>query len=395
MWDGAWVSEHLGVSVDGDGLSDLVGLALRRNPRRAHLLVSHVLGKHIPVDPRRLQAAAAALAAQVRRRAAGPYAVLGYAETATGLGHAVAAALGSDSYLHSTRRPVSGVAPLGDFEEEHSHATSHLLLPERPDLLRAPVLVLVDDELSTGRTIANTVRALPRAAGYVAAALVDVRPDPVDDLAVACVGRGTVHLPPDLAARAATAIERYAGAPHAGAPRGKVVKLPPAWPAHVREGGRHGFGREDEASARLAASRVAGQLAEEPLGQRLLVLGTEELMHAPALIAAALAETGGRAVHVSSTTRSPVAAIDEPGYAIRTVLRFPAFDDPADGPGPRYAYNVAPARGAEPYSDVLLVVDDAGDTAALWASGGLVETLAAVCERVFVAVLPSHRPAPA
>ncbi|WP_205706312.1 phosphoribosyltransferase domain-containing protein, partial [Kineococcus indalonis] len=64
-WPGAWVREHLGVDVTGppgaDGLDvrDLLGLALRRNPRRAHLLVSTVLGKHVPTDPRLVRAAAA------------------------------------------------------------------------------------------------------------------------------------------------------------------------------------------------------------------------------------------------------------------------------------------------------------------------------------------------
>ncbi|MEO6881768.1 MAG: phosphoribosyltransferase domain-containing protein, partial [Mycobacteriaceae bacterium] len=45
------------MSVHGDGVRDLVGLALRRNPRRAHLLVSSVLGKHVPADPHRVVAA--------------------------------------------------------------------------------------------------------------------------------------------------------------------------------------------------------------------------------------------------------------------------------------------------------------------------------------------------
>ncbi|TAM93158.1 MAG: phosphoribosyltransferase, partial [Jatrophihabitans sp.] len=175
VWDGAWVSENLGVRLEGSGLPALVGLALRDNPRRAHLLVSHVLGKHIPVEPHRVLGAARALAERVRALRPGPYAVLGYAETATGLGHGVASALGSDDYLHSTRRPVAGLAPWRGFEEEHSHATGHLLLPDRADPLAAPTVVLVDDELSTGRTVANTVRALPAGAAYLAAALVDVR----------------------------------------------------------------------------------------------------------------------------------------------------------------------------------------------------------------------------
>ena len=61
--------------------------------------------------------------------------VLGYAETATALGHTVAEALCLADYLHSTRRAVDGVPVLGGFEEAHSHATSHLLLPSDPELL--------------------------------------------------------------------------------------------------------------------------------------------------------------------------------------------------------------------------------------------------------------------
>lgn len=77
------------------------------------------------------------------------------------------------------------VEQAGGFEESHSHATSHLLLPEDRDLLAsggtgadASVLVLVDDEFSTGNTVLNTIRALhalhPRER-YVIVALVDMR----------------------------------------------------------------------------------------------------------------------------------------------------------------------------------------------------------------------------
>ena len=52
VWSGSWVAERLGVGLVGDdGLPALLGLALRRNPKRAHLLVSNVLGKHVPQSP--------------------------------------------------------------------------------------------------------------------------------------------------------------------------------------------------------------------------------------------------------------------------------------------------------------------------------------------------------
>ncbi|MER6941181.1 phosphoribosyltransferase domain-containing protein [Nocardioides sp. NPDC000441] len=131
-WSGTWVAERLGVRLrttdapSGMMLTDLVGLAVRRNPRRAQLLVSSVLGKHVPTDPRLVTDAGLRLGAKARAAVTGDAVVLGYAETATALGHLVADALGAP-YLHSTRRVVDGIESVADFYEEHSHATAHRL----------------------------------------------------------------------------------------------------------------------------------------------------------------------------------------------------------------------------------------------------------------------------
>lgn len=85
-------------------------------------------------------------------------------------------------------------------------------------------------------------------------------------------------------------------------------------------------------------------------------------MYAPLRLAKALEEAGAaREVRFSTTTRSPVLAVDDPGYAIRTRLVFPAHDAPADGPGDRYAYNVRGTDGAG-FDAVVAVVDSVGDT---------------------------------
>lgn len=108
------------------------------------------------------------------------------------------------------------------------------------------------------------------------------------------------------------------------------------------------------------AGRLAEALPED--ARRVLVLGFEELMYAPLRLAEALAELSEDVeVRYSTTTRSPVLAVDDPGYAIRTRLAFPAHDDPVDGPGERYAYNVAGGG----FDAIVLVVDEAGDTEAM------------------------------
>jgi hypothetical protein len=416
-WSGQWVAQRFGVCVGDAAVSvqpvrELVGVALRLNPRRAHLLVSTVLGKHIPTDPRVVYAAGRQLGELVgaRLRADRRAVVLGYAETATALGHCVADALGAD-YLHSTRRAVTGIAPLGGFEEEHSHATGHLLLPEDGRLLCGPgPLVLVDDELSTGRTIGNTIATLharsPRG-HYVVATLADLRTAADRDemlsfaerlgtvIDVVALGSGELRWPADFAARAAQFVAGRATAPRVPRPAAPVLRAGTGWPVAVREGGRHGFTPADQAVLAAAAAGLAADLLGALLGERVLVLGTEELMYAPLLVALSLAGRLGESgsVRFSATTRSPVLAVDEPGYPIRTALRFASHDDPADGSGERFAYNVAPAAGAEPFTDIVLVVDDVGDTPRLHAADGLAAQLAGVCGRVHLVILPAHRPA--
>ncbi|WP_420311856.1 phosphoribosyltransferase [Streptomyces sp. YS-B37] len=494
VWSGSWVAERLGVELLGDPeLTDLLGLALRRNPKRAHLLVSNVLGKHVPQSPTVVYGYGFTLGRRVRellgteesRRAV----VLGYAETATGLGHAVADGIALAPYLHSTRRPVPGVATAGGFEESHSHATSHLLLPEDPALLAGEgPLVLVDDEFSTGNTVLNTIRDLharyPRGR-YVVVALVDMRSAAdagrLDEFAAEIGARvdlvaaasGTVSLPAGVLEKGQELVARYesesagSGGQSSAAPSGLVAQFPaplkdkdqdggagapttteatpplqptptpnppgargtarpaptaplptdnlsgargtarPAptdphpknnrvtqvdirWPKNLPDGGRHGFTpghriRLDRALPAMAA-RLAEALPED--ATRIHILGFEELMYAPLRLARELEQIVDAGVTYSTTTRSPVLAVDDPGYAIRTRLTFPAHDTPADGPGDRYAYNIAGAG----FDAVVAVLDDTADTPELHAPDGLLARLAEHTPHVVLAVIPSYVP---
>ncbi|MEU7061660.1 phosphoribosyltransferase [Streptomyces sp. NPDC046197] len=433
VWSGTWVAQRLGVELVGDDeLPGLLGLALRRNPKRAHLLVSNVLGKHVPQSPSVVYGHGFALGRRVRELLGSEQAdsavVLGYAETATGLGHSVADGLGSAPYLHSTRRPVPGVAPAGGFEESHSHATSHLLLPEDPGLLASDgPLVLVDDEFSTGNTVLNTIRDLharhPRKR-YVVVALVDMRSAADADrlaefaretgtrLDLVAAASGTVRLPEGVLEKGQELVARHEGAaPGRAVPprtevavpgrfqpgflpaqrgRGRVTCLGLEWPDGVPDGGRHGFTPAHRDRLEGALPAMAAQVAEAlPTdADRVLVLGFEELMYAPLRLAHELERIVPAEVRYSTTTRSPVLAVDDPGYAIRTRLAFPAHDDPADGPGERYAYNVA----GQGFDAVVAVVDSAADTPALHAPDGLLAQLAAHTPHVLLAVVPSYVP---
>ena len=424
-WSGQWVSDRLGVELfDGADspmpIWELVGLAVRVNPRRAQLLVSTVLGKHVPVDPRlcyaagrllggligdlpvehvellraglvgRVEATVALLELLDEHEANFDGVVIGYAETATGLGHAVADQLGAP-YLHSTRRPVPAARSVPGFAEEHSHATEHLLLPDDPEsFMNADTIVLVDDELSTGRTARNTIQSLLDGGStcrrFVIATLIDVR-DSADSfekfaaelgitIESVSLARGRLTLPDDVLERAQQLRDQVQTGPQIESGSTKPSRTSLLWTA--KDGGRHGFSPIDRPGLERDAAAAAIEIASSLRGNQVLVLGFEELLYAPLRIAQALADQHpGRTVRFSSTTRSPVLPVDDEGYAIRTGLTFAAHDDPADGPGSRFAYNVAGAG----FTDVVLVLDDQAE----------VPTLPGLTQ---VVTIPSYRPLP-
>lgn len=383
-------------------VDSLVRPGLRRNPRRAHLLVSEVLGKHIPVDPDLVTNAADRLADLVRDAVgASDVDVLGFAETATGLGHCVAAHLGAHCYLHSTRRHVPEPAVYAEFQEGHSHATDHRLLPTSPKVMSSQLpLVLVDDEISTGKTALEAVRSMhavtPRGR-YVIASLVDMRAPnhyaesdslahelgiTIDSVSLA---QGSVELAADLIDTVARLPE-----PHynpVAAQAGIVTRVDAAWPAVVPDGGRHGFLATDSSAFETAVDELTTAIDTriDP-GRAVIVLGHEELMYLPLRVASLLQERGHPALY-QTTTRSPAYVLDEPGYPLRRGFKFLASE--LGETESRYVYNVSGPEDAL----VVLVVDEPADTDILFGTSGAARTISASGADVLVVVVRGADPA--
>lgn len=405
-----WATAELGLVVEhrsssvGMRVGDLVQPGLRKNPRRAHLLVSTVLGKHIPVAPSAVIDAGSllgSLCAPLVGDDSSDAVVLGFAETATGLGHCVATRLNARSYVHSTRRVIDEIPVFGEFEEGHSHATDHRLLPTSVEVFPPDVpLVLVDDEFSTGTTALQAVRVMharsPRSQ-YVIASLVDMRgPEHMaqqqrvaDELGVTidsvALARGTVHLPEQLTDTVAALTDT---APPTPTRTGRVTRVELPWPADVPDGGRHGFLRDDAAPFGAAARAAAGALDSSLDPDRpVIVVGHEELMYLPLRIAKVL-QDNGRPTWFQTTTRSPAYVLDEPGYPLRRGFRFAASEP--DEAAPRFLYN---ARAAGVDAQIVLILDGPADTDVVCQSGGVASVLAEAGEDVVVAVVPGAAPA--
>ncbi len=406
-----WVTTRFGVEVTSDGtghaeheVRDLVVLGLRHNKRRAHLLVSTVLGKHIPTPPHVVRRAAddlgAAIIEQIGADAARDSIVFGFAETATGLGHCVAQRISASRYLHSTRRRLPGVVVSGTFEEGHSHATTHLLQPSDPRFLDATTpdetLILVDDEISTGTTALGAIETIvatrPRAR-FVVASLVDMRSadqraicakaaaDLGVEVSYVALAHGSVTLPPTLLD---DVWELTSDTLNPVVPeRAGVTTLDLDWPKGTPDGGRHGFARSDAGPFRVATEAAAATIAKHLDPQRpVVVVGHEELMYAPLCIAEGL-EQRGFVTGYQTTTRSPAQVHNVPGYPLRRGFRFLAPE--SDPETPRYIYNVS--SDALPDPQVVVVIDTPADTPELRSPGGLLDVLTTAGHPVTLAIL--------
>ena len=152
-------------------LDELLGFAERINPKRAFLFVSKVLGRHIPVSPDKIRQAFTQLATLIPDDLPEPIVVIGMAETAVGLSagvHQVLQARYPQAILLNSTRHAQAAALFATFSEDHSHASVHLIYQSDDSALQANVenaktLIMVDDEASTGNTCQNVVNALRQA----------------------------------------------------------------------------------------------------------------------------------------------------------------------------------------------------------------------------------------
>ena len=304
-----------------------------RNAKRAYLLVNPLQAKHMPVSPTEALTMMRTLGEGLRQEFPGARLVLGFAETATALGAAVASRLGPDcAFLTTTREAGEGPGWVR-FLEEHSHAAEQKLWGGDLDALlqETDTVLFVDDEISTGKTLRNMVAQLTvrwPALGektLVAASLLNrVTPEQEEALADAGITcRCLVRLPQeDHTAQVAD---------------WTVTEAPPVIPkpCSFRQEVRAGAGLLDprktlhvgaydsscQAVAEAMLSHTLGPV--ETLG-KTLVLGTEECMY-PALRLGEGLERLGAEVCCHATTRSPIGLCDAPGYPIRSGWKLPSF----------------------------------------------------------------------
>ncbi|TCP57926.1 phosphoribosyltransferase-like predicted ribonucleoside biosynthesis protein [Tumebacillus sp. BK434] len=375
----------------------LFSMAARINKKRSFLFVSKILGKHLPVQPEVSLLGGYVLALLLQQELQGPsfrpadaleglrdpdqakaawlrlqehtltpprpLAFIGFAETATALGHSMYAAFSSDCrYVHTTREWIPEIESSVNFEEEHSHATSHRCYTAAP-AKNKEAIVLVDDELTTGNTVLNIIRELNRkhpGHDFYVASLLDWRtPEHRDRFAelerelgisikvlAVLTGEMSAVGNPDLANFATGATDQ--SEPHSAVDL-QVIRLQDLFeqvdvssldlaghrnPApYLLATGRFGIASAENRQTNTQVRQAAARLREMRSGTKTLCLGTGEFMYLPMRIAAEM----GEGVWYQSTTRSPIHPHVDPSYAIWEAFSYPSPDDPNV---PHFLYNV-------------------------------------------------------
>ena len=316
-----------------------LGVALRDSGTagRPYVIVNPLLAKHMPAAPGRSLDYFMRLGAMVAAACEGERVlVVGFAETATAVGAAVASAIAGAAYAHTTREDLSGgpggMPPVAEFLEEHSHARNQsLYLGERfKDLSAYDRLVFVDDEITTGKTILNFLEGVGYAGRIIVSALVfngfDQSVFSAYDAEFFCLQKA-----------------------------GHVKRIAAGGLPDPRRGVDIGCYVEE---CRQMAERIAEAVGGPDLdGKDVLVLGTEEFMY-PALALGRRLEKTARSVRSHSTTRSPLLPRGRAGYPIHSRRSFASV---YDGARTTHLYNL------EKYDTVVVVTDAPSDDC-----GGLV-----------------------
>ena len=291
-----------------DDITELSGFASRSNKKRGFLFLSKVLGKHFPSCPYLMASVHKRLANLIRPLLKdGPTVVIGFSETATGLGYGIYAALNlPDSYYqHSTRHKIDRPLFLA-FSENHSHASSHYFyLPEKDEhskfLKHAVNIVFVDDEYTTGNTLLNIISAFQEKgvnANFIAASILDWTPKDTTSLLpdIVSLVKGTFHFEEKPLAD----FQEFVSEP----------QLPVVHQGLINSYGRMG--------CEVLSIEFKSKISDLPhINDRVLVLGTGEFMNVAYLLGIYL-KSFSENVFVQSTTRSPILI----GNDVKSVLRF-------------------------------------------------------------------------
>lgn len=266
---------------------------------------------------------------------------IGFAETATGLAQAVFQNFSNASYIHTTREKITSIEPALFFNEEHSHAVEHSLFPYEQDFFNDfEDIVLIDDELTTGKSALNLIKCLPGKSFGILSILdwrdansykmfrsekdIDVRVCSLLKGDIQCsksknIVSDAITIPP-----LCTKLIPY---------KEHVFEIDECIDGYNKATGRFGLSSQENSKVYAEIKSIAEVLKKERTTGNCLCIGTGEFIYLPCSISAKLGDN----VYFQSTTRSPVHARNIDCYGNKNKV---AFQSPEDDTITNYLYNI-------------------------------------------------------
>lgn len=334
---------------------ELVRIARRENnTKRNYLVVNRLQGKHVPVSPAKAMGMFNELGNLVKEKYLNERLLLiGFAETATAIGAAVAASIGC-FYMQTTRELIDDAEYLF-FSEAHSHATEQKLV--RGDIesviTKIDRIIFIEDEVTTGNTILNIVRLIgkeyPTDVKFAVASLLNGMDEEAKEryrqhgIALHFLVK-TNHNAYGKKAECAAGDGTYIR-PEKTQCKSNVQNHRISFPGFL-DARRLVDGTKYQKACDKLWEQIAKQINFLEY-QKVLVLGTEEFMY-PALYAGKKIEELGKEVLFHATTRSPIEVSKEADYPLHTRYELASFYEEERT---TYLYNIGK------YDAVLILTD--------------------------------------
>ncbi|MDE5780136.1 MAG: phosphoribosyltransferase family protein [Lachnospiraceae bacterium] len=300
---------------------DLVLIAKRENNmKRQYLVVNMLQGKHIPVSPKEAFSMFSELADIVKDRYERETLLLiGFAETATAIGAALAAELNT-YYMQTTRENIRDVEYLF-FSESHSHATEQKLVKTDLDTVinRIDRIIFVEDEVTTGNTILNIINIIEKEYSgkikFSVASLLngmDEKSEKVYDER----NIDTLYLVKTNHGKYTEIAQRFKGdgVYHTCNIKNENIPFQEETVSNYVNARRLNLGGDYYKCCEKMWEEISGK-TDIGENKNVLVIGTEEFMY-PALFVAKKIEENNNFVRCHSTTRSPIEVSSEEEYPL-------------------------------------------------------------------------------
>ncbi|MCB2295503.1 phosphoribosyltransferase family protein [Clostridium algoriphilum] len=358
--------------------SVLFTMSARENKKRDFLFVSKVIGKHLPMIPDTLKIIGGILSRLWVSERENSYnyptselvntlisldanhntsnldnilntpiklknktLFIGFAETATGLAQSIYQNFSNAAYIHTTREKITSIEPALFFKEEHSHAVEHTLFPYEKDFFnKYDDIVLIDDELTTGKSALNLIRCLPgKYFGIIS--ILDWRDansykmfkdEPGIDVRVCSLLKGDIKCSKSkdiisddvIIAPSSTSLIPFTEF---------IFPIRESIEGYNKSTGRFGITSQDNIKINKEIGSISEILKRERTPGNCLCVGTGEFIYLPCSISSKL----GAYVYYHSTTRSPVHARNITSYGNKNKI---AFQSPDDETITNYLYNI-------------------------------------------------------